>query len=98
MLARQLGWSTTRATLLHYRTRDGDEVDGALERDDGRLVGVEVKSAGSVREDDFRGLKHLAARAPRRFRHGVVLYTGTKTLPFGGRLSAVPIDSLWGSR
>lgn len=94
-VAKQLGWSATRASLHHYRTRDGDEVDGVLESDDGRVVGLEVKAAESVRGEDFSGLKHLAARLGERFHHGVVLYTGTKTLPFGARLTAAPIDVLW---
>lgn len=43
-LARQLGWAETRATLHHYRTRDGVEVDGVLEAADGRIVGIEIKA------------------------------------------------------
>jgi predicted AAA+ superfamily ATPase len=48
-LAKQISWSLTRPWLGHYRTRDGDEVDGVLEAPDGRIVGIEVKSARSVR-------------------------------------------------
>jgi predicted AAA+ superfamily ATPase len=94
-LARQLGWSTVSATLAHYRTRDGVEVDGVLENADGRLVGVEVKAAATVRAEDFAGLRHLAAHAGERFHQGVVLYTGKDALPFGKRMTAVPIDALW---
>jgi hypothetical protein len=53
--------------ILHQRTRDGHEVDCALEARDGRVVGIEVKSAATVVEPDFRGLCHLAAAAPDRF-------------------------------
>lgn len=94
-LARQLGWASTTATISHYRTRDGYEVDAVLEADDGRVVGIEVKAAETVRLDDFKGLRHLAARAKRRFHQGVVLYAGDRVLPFGDRLLAVPIDALW---
>jgi hypothetical protein len=94
-LARQLTWSETRAKLSHFRTRDQDEVDGVLEAADGRIVGVEVKAAESVRSEDFAGLRHLATLAGRRFHHGVVLYNGHDTLPFGERLTAVPIDAVW---
>lgn len=96
-LARQLGWSKVRAQLRHYRTRDGIEVDAVLEAADGRVVGVEVKAAETVRDDDFRGLRALAASAETRFQGGIVLYTGSRTLPFGERLQAVPIDALWRS-
>lgn len=94
-LARQLGWAATRATLRHYRTRDGVEVDAVLEAADGRIVGIEVKSAETVRAEDFSGLRHLQLRVPDRFHHGLVLYTGVKTLPFGDRLLAAPIEALW---
>jgi uncharacterized protein len=94
-LARQLGWSTISASLSHYRTRDGVEVDGVLESSDGRLVGVEVKAANTVRAEDFAGLRHLAAHVGERFRQGVVLYTGPAAMPFGDRMTAVPIEALW---
>lgn len=96
-LARQLGWSATSATLAHYRTRDGVEVDGVLESSDGRLVGVEVKAANTVRSEDFAGLRHLAAHAGERFHQGVVFYTGQGAMLFGERMTAVPIDALWRS-
>ncbi len=96
-LARQLSWSTTSATLAHFRTRDGVEVDGVLESADGRLVGVEVKAAQTVRAEDFAGLRHFAAHARDRFHHGVLFYTGETAEPFGDRLTAVPIEALWRS-
>lgn len=97
-LARQLGWAETRATLHHYRTRDGIEVDGVLEAADGRVVGIEVKAGETIRGDDFRHLRHLQARVPDRFHHGIVLHTGTMTMPFGERLLAAPIGALWTTR
>lgn len=94
-LARQLEWCETRATLHHYRTRDGDEVDGVLEAADGRIAGFEVKSGETVRADDFASLRHLQQRVGERFHLGVVFHTGRRTVPFGERLLAVPIDTLW---
>ncbi len=94
-LARQLTWSEQRATLHHYRTKDGIEVDAVLETPDGRVIGIEVKAGATVRTDDLSGLRHLAERVGDRFVAGYVLYTGQQTLPFGERLRAVPIDALW---
>jgi predicted AAA+ superfamily ATPase len=94
-LARQLTWSEQRAALYHYRTKDGVEVDALLESADGRLIGIEVKAGATVRTEDFRGLRHLAAAAGDRFVAGYVLYSGQQTLPFGDRIRAVPIDALW---
>ena len=94
-LARQLGWSQASAHLFHYRTRDGEEVDAVLERNDGQVVGVEVKASMTVTRDDFRHLRHLATHAGKRFGCGVVLYTGHQVLPFGPKMWAVPMDALW---
>lgn len=94
-LARQLTWSDERADLYHYRTKDGTEVDAVLENRQGRVVGVEVKAASTVRAEDFRGLRHLAHRLGDDFVAGVVLYTGTQTLPFGERMRAMPVSALW---
>lgn len=94
-VARQLGWSDERAVLSHFRTRDGVEVDGVLEAADGRLVGLEVKAAETVGGQDFASLRQFATLAGARFHHGVVLYNGSEVLPFGERLTAVPIDAVW---
>lgn len=94
-LARQLTWSDERGRLLHYRTRDGVEVDGVIETPDGRIIGIEVKAGATVRSDDLAGLRNLAAAAGDRFIAGYVLYTGQQTLPFGDKIRAVPIDALW---
>lgn len=95
-LVKQLGWARTRATLHWYRAHGGREVDYVLEGDDGRLVGIEVKASVGLSDSDFAGLRELAALAGRRFHRGVVLYTGQEVLPFGERLLAAPISTLWG--
>ncbi|GAA2598600.1 ATP-binding protein [Winogradskya consettensis] len=94
-LARQLTWSDQLADLYHYRDQGQYEVDAVLENRQGKVVGVEVKAASTVGPDDFRGLRRLADRLGDDFVVGVVLYTGTATLPFGERLRAVPVSALW---
>jgi predicted AAA+ superfamily ATPase len=94
-LARQLTWSEERGRLFHYRTKDHVEVDAVIETPDGRIVGVEVKAGATVRTEDLRGLRSLAAVAADRFVAGFVLYTGGQTLPFGDKLRALPLDALW---
>lgn len=94
-IARQLTWSDERAELSHYRTKDGVEVDAVLENRQGRVVAIEVKAAATVRAEDFRGLRHLIERVGDDVVVGIVLYTGSETLPFGPRLRAVPISALW---
>ena len=94
-LARQLTWSSERARLHHYRTRDHVEVDAVLETPDGRVVAIEVKAGATVRSEDLTGLRHLTQRLGTRLVAGYVLYTGQQTLSFGDRLRALPIDALW---
>lgn len=94
-LSRQLTWSEERADLYHYRTKDQVEVDAILETRQGKVAALEIKASSTVRPDDFRGLHHVADRVGDDFIAGVVLYTGTQTLPFGDRMRAVPISALW---
>ena len=84
-----------RVDFLHYRDRDGAEVDVVLERGARELAGVEVKAGATVSASDFRGLRKLQEASGARFKAGVVLYDGEATLPFGDRLHAVPVRCLW---
>jgi predicted AAA+ superfamily ATPase len=95
-LAKQLSASRTRASLLHMRTATGAEVDFVLEGADGHLAGIEVKASATVRGEDFKHLATMRDRIdPERFVRGVVLYTGGERLPFGERLEAWPLTTLW---
>lgn len=94
-LVKLAGWAEARPRLYHYRDRDGYEVDLVMERADGDIVGVEVKSGATVRPRDFRGLWRLRERSGSRFHKGVVLHGGVMRLPFGDRLYAVPMSALW---
>ena len=87
--------SQARPSLFHFRTSSGQEVDVVMETRRRDLVGVEIKSAATVADADFRGLHHFAAIAGKRLRAGVVLYAGRETLPFGDRMWAVPLEALW---
>jgi predicted AAA+ superfamily ATPase len=81
--------------LSHYRDQSRYEVDAVLENRAGRVVGIEVKAATTVGPDDFRGLRRLAGRLGDDFIAGIVMYTGSSTLPFGDKLRAVPVSALW---
>lgn len=94
-LLRQCAWSQHEPSLFHYRDSQQREVDIVLEQRSGEIAGVEVKSAASVKRKDFAGLRYLRDKLGTRFKAGVVLYTGERTLPFGDRLAAVPLCGLW---
>ena len=88
--------SDLRLTPHHFRDRDVREVDIVLERDDGMIAGIEVKASATVKASDFAGLRALAEACGDRFAFGVVLYDSTDIVPFGDRLAAAPLSSLWG--
>ena len=94
-LRRQLAGSASAPTLFHFRDRNGLEVDLVLADGQGRVAGIEVKAAMTVRASDFRGLAALRDRLGDQFRSGVVLHTGSRVLPFGDRLTALPLAALW---
>lgn len=94
-LRRQASWRKEPIAFHHFRDKDGVEVDIVLESSGQRIAGVEIKTAATVTAGDFRGLRKLKESSGKRFTAGVVLYDGEATVPFGERLFAVPIRSLW---
>jgi len=87
--------SDLRVTPHHFRDRDMREVDIVLERDDGMIAGIEVKASATVKAGDFSGLRALADACGDRFAFGAVLYDNKDVVPFGDRLAAAPLSSLW---
>jgi predicted AAA+ superfamily ATPase len=94
-IARQLTWADVRASMYHYRTRDGVEVDIILEDRRNRVVAIEIKASATVTAADFRGIDHLGKRIGDDLHAGVVLYTGERPVSFGPGRWALPISTLW---
>lgn len=94
-LTKQLTFSNTRARLYHYRTASGQEVDFILEGPQNTVTGIEVKSASKVTAHDFRHLETLRNDIGSKFKRGFVLYQGSRIVPFGPDLWAVPFSSIW---
>ncbi len=85
-----------RYRLFHYRDREQREVDLIVEREDGALLGIEIKASSSVASNDFKHLRWIAGKlAIGRPCVGVVLYTGDRVAAFGPGLWAVPFAALW---
>jgi len=81
--------------LYHWRSTDKREVD--ILADAGtKLVGIEVKSAATVSNDDFKHLRWFANEGPGKSRAftGIVFYMGTEKLSFGDRQFALPVSCL----
>ena len=96
---RQVGETTLVRDLYgggEFLTLDDEAILSAIETDT-HIVGIEVKAAATVREEDFRHLKWFASNGPGRTRTitGFVFYLGDQSLPFGDRCFALPVSSLW---
>jgi predicted AAA+ superfamily ATPase len=94
-LRKQLSWADPHTALCHFRTAAGSEVDVLLEKADGTVAGVEVKASATVGTSDFAALRELRDQLGKRFRAGMVLYTGDQWVPFGDKLWLVPLAALW---
>ncbi len=94
-IKKQIGWNATAFDLYHFRDREQREVDFVIENEIGEIVAVEVKASATVQDKDFKNLRHIAEVTGRKFRFGVVLHDGERTLPFGDKLVATPLSSLW---
>lgn len=94
-LKRQSSWAETQVDFYYFRTSNKQEVDIVMVSDGMDIVGVEVKSAQSVNENDFRGLKILAEESGTKFKIGILVYAGDQILPFGPKQWAIPINRLW---
>ncbi|MFY9264847.1 MAG: ATP-binding protein [Solirubrobacterales bacterium] len=94
-IRRQRGWANETVRISHFRDRSAGEVDLILETADGRVAGIEVKATATVTAADTRWLAGLRDRLGARFSGGVVLHSGSASVPFGDRITAAPIDILW---
>jgi len=88
-------WADEAFEFFHFRDKEQNEVDVVIENEEGQLIGLEVKAAASVNPADFGGLRKLAEASGKRFAGGCVLYDHDKVVPFGDRMFAAPISSLW---
>ena len=84
-------------SLYQYRDYKQHEVDFLIERDDGAMVGIEVKASHSVSSEDFAPQIWFRENIIKRKKPytALVLYSGEDTLSFGEGLLAVPTAALW---
>ena len=94
-LQKQLAMRPLSGKLFHFRTHDGKEVDFIIERGDGTILGIEVKSKTSLTSKDFAHLFFLKEQIKERFVRGIVFYLGQEIVPFGNGMVGMPFASLW---
>ena len=83
--------------LSHFNPvrEDGKETDFVIEKDNGDTIAVEVKLDSTLNDKDFKNLELCRSTIGKKFKKGVVLYSGDTIVPFGDRLWAVPVNYLW---
>lgn len=81
-LLKQISWYNKPLHIYYFRTSSGQEVDFVVERNDGYLIGIEVKTTHSPRAEMFNGLKYLASEMGKRFVRGYLLYNGQDVVPY----------------
>ena len=92
---KETSWMDGIAGVGHWRTYDGDEVDLVVERDDGAVLGLEIKAGTHASGPSFRGLARLRDKVGPAFRVGVVFHMGERGHRYDDRLIALPMDRLW---
>lgn len=87
----------SKYNLFQYRDRNNREIDFLVERDDGALLGVEVKAGHNVSVDDFKSQKWFTENILKNQKQyvGIVVYSGDRTIQFGENFLAVPTAALW---
>jgi hypothetical protein len=79
------------ARVGHLRTASGEhEIDLIVERDDGRVVALEVKLTATVDDDDLRHLKWLEARLGDDVLDMAVITTGSYAYRRPDGIAVVP--------
>jgi predicted AAA+ superfamily ATPase len=94
-ILKQVSWADRQVSVYHFRSQAGREVDVVLEDRAGSMVGIAIKLTASPTAGTFSGLTALQELAGKRFRAGIILYTGKDMVPFGKKLAAIPVSALW---
>lgn len=83
------------AKVSHFRTKGGErEIDLIVERDDRRIVAVEVKLADTISDRDVRHLEWLAGRMGADLADAVVVTTGRFAYRRPDGVAVVPLALL----
>jgi predicted AAA+ superfamily ATPase len=92
---KEISWLDEPASVGHWRTYEGLEVDLVVETWDGSILAFEVTAAQRLKQGDLAGLRALRAKTGAAFKAGVVLHTGLHSSHPEDRLFTMPIDRLW---
>lgn len=92
---RQVAWLDDVVSTGHWRTRDDDEIDLILERQDGAVMAIEVKAGDHVDGKQLAPLVKLRDRLGSSFVAGIAFHLGSVGYQADNRLHSLPVDRLW---
>ena len=72
-LRKQASWLEGVYPPGHWRTHEGAEVDFVVERNDGTVIAIAVKSSSRIQPSDFRPLERLRDKLGPAFTAGAAL-------------------------
>lgn len=93
-LIKQKSWSKIKIDIFHFR-HTNREVDFVLEKNDGTLIGIEVKCTRKIKDDDLKGLKFLKKIAKNKFKKGIILHFADRIENVEDNIFSMPIQALW---
>jgi len=91
---KQLEWSSKRYQIMYFRNSNGTEVDFIIERQDGKIISIEVKTASSLQTKSLKGLNFLSQNTKDKIVHSYILHLGKKKI-LSDTSTALPVSSLW---
>lgn len=94
-ILKQAGWWDGPVNTGHFRTKDGQEVDLLLERDNGSVLAFEIKAGTRIDGPDLAGIRALRAKIGDRLSTAIVLYTGAHAYTHEDGVRVLPLNSLW---
>lgn len=94
-LIKQRTWARHAVQLYFYRDQKQREVDVIIESASGDIAALEIKSAAAATRSDTAALRYLRDKLGPRFKAGILLYSGSHTIPLDDRIWAVPLSGLW---
>lgn len=93
-LSAQASWTDPTLELMHFRNKDGLEVDCIISNGSG-FWAFEVKASHSIRNQDTKAILKFREQTGPKFQSGIVFYTGSSILRLNDDIHAVPVAKLW---
>jgi predicted AAA+ superfamily ATPase len=93
-LLKQLEWSKHKYKIFYFRNEQGKEVDFIVERQDGKIISLEIKASNNLTSKSLKGLNYLKTNLSNQIIQNYILYTGEQQIVSKDTI-ALPLSCLW---